>query len=277
MSKYSPDDHYIDPVSGIFRNRLGLTKQDELDRVEAAFVAARTIELSGMPDRFGSVARFSLAHMRAIHRHLFGDVYDWAGQLRTVDIAKGATRFANFGFIASEADKLVAGLGKENFLRGSDPETFCDRAGYYMGEWNVLHPFRDGNGRTLREYIGQLGWDAGHVVRWDRIERAELVGASIAAYHGDHLPLSGLLRRSLDSVHFPAAVIHRLSAGENPVRVYREYYELTQEALGAQVGVTGTYIETIECGTHPLSKKLAMKIAAVFKVDADELEPWSQE
>ncbi|WP_052065973.1 Fic family protein [Thalassospira australica] len=277
MSKYSLDDHYLDPVSNILRNRLGLTKQAELDQVEAAFVAARTIELSGMSDRFEGVVRFSLAHMQAIHRHLFGDVYGWAGELRTVDLAKGATRFANFGFIAREADKLVAGLEKENFLLGSDPKTFCDRAGYYMGEWNVLHPFRDGNGRTLREYVGQLAWRAGHVLRWDRVERTELVEASIAAYNGDHLPLSALLYRSLDSVGFPAAVIHRLSAGENPVRVYREHYDMTQDALGAQVGVTGTYIAAIERGARPLSKKLATKIASVFKVDADELEVWSQE
>lgn len=277
MSKYSPDDHYVYPGSNILRNGLGLTKQAELDQVEAAFVAARTIELSGMPDQFQGMGRFSLAHMQAIHRHLFGDVYDWAGELRTVDIAKGSTRFANFGFIAREAEKLVAGLRQENFLRGSDPKTFCDRAGYYMGEWNVLHPFRDGNGRTIREYIGQLAWGAGHVLRWDRIERAELVGASIAAYNGDHLPLSALLYKSLDSVSFPAAVIRRLSAGENPVRVYREYYDLTQEELGAKVGVTGTYIGAVERDASPLSKKLAVKIASVFRVDADELEAWLQE
>ncbi|WP_417805799.1 helix-turn-helix transcriptional regulator [Thalassospira lucentensis] len=79
-----------------------------------------------------------------------------------------------------------------------------------------------------------------------------------------------------DGVRFPAVVINRLSAGENPVRVYREHYDLTQEALGAQVGVTGTYIGAVERSARPLSKKLAMKIASVFKVDADELEPWSQ-
>ncbi len=88
------------------------------------------------------------------------------------------------------------------------------------------------------------------------------------------------LQRALaldDGVHFPAAVVHRLSAGENPVRVYREYYDMTQEELGAQVGVTGTYIGAVERASRPLSKKLAMKIAAVFKVDVEDLEPWSQE
>lgn len=80
-----------------------------------------------------------------------------------------------------------------------------------------------------------------------------------------------------DGVRIPASVIHRLSAGENPVRVYREHHDLTQEELGAKVGVTGTYIGAVERGARPLSKKLAMKIASVFKIDADELEPWSQE
>ncbi len=80
-----------------------------------------------------------------------------------------------------------------------------------------------------------------------------------------------------DGLRFPAAVIKRLSDGENPVRVYRKYYDLTQEELGAKVGVTGTYIGAVERNARPLSKKLATKIASVFKVDADELEPWSQE
>ncbi|MAL40647.1 helix-turn-helix transcriptional regulator [Thalassospira sp.] len=80
-----------------------------------------------------------------------------------------------------------------------------------------------------------------------------------------------------DGVRFPAAVIKRLSAGENPVRVYREYYDMTQEELGAKVGVTGVYIGAIERGVRSLSTKLATKIASIFKVDMDELEVWSKD
>ncbi|MEE3044319.1 helix-turn-helix transcriptional regulator [uncultured Thalassospira sp.] len=80
-----------------------------------------------------------------------------------------------------------------------------------------------------------------------------------------------------DGVRFPAAVIKRLSAGENPVRVYREHYDMTQEELGAKVGVTGVYIGAIERGVRSLSTKLATKIASIFKVDMDELEVWSKD
>lgn len=80
-----------------------------------------------------------------------------------------------------------------------------------------------------------------------------------------------------DAVRFPAAVIKRLSDGESPVRVYREYYDLTQEELGAKVGVTGTCIGAVERCARPLSKKLATKIASIFKVDVDDLDPWPQE
>ncbi len=80
-----------------------------------------------------------------------------------------------------------------------------------------------------------------------------------------------------DGARFPAAVIKRLSAGESPVRVYREYYDLTQEELGAKVGVTGVYIGAIERGVRSLSTKLATKIASIFKVDMDELEVWSKD
>ena len=80
-----------------------------------------------------------------------------------------------------------------------------------------------------------------------------------------------------DGERFPAAVIKRLSAGENPVRVYREYYDMTQEELGAKVGVTGVYIGAVERCARPLSRKLATKIASVFNIDAEDLEPWPQD
>ncbi|URK18968.1 helix-turn-helix domain-containing protein [Thalassospira sp. GO-4] len=80
-----------------------------------------------------------------------------------------------------------------------------------------------------------------------------------------------------DGVRFPATVIKRLSSGENPVRVYREYYDMTQEELGEKVGVTGVYIGAVERGVRSLSKKLALKVASMFKVDVNDLEPWAQD
>jgi hypothetical protein len=86
MSRYSEDDHYLDPESGVLKNRLRITNQELLDSTEVDFVAARSRELSLKP----IPGRFDLPHLQAIHKHLFGDVYEWAGQLRDVNISKKA-------------------------------------------------------------------------------------------------------------------------------------------------------------------------------------------
>jgi cell filamentation protein len=138
-------------------------------------------------------AEFNLAHMQRIHKHLFGDVYEWAGEIRDVDISKGNTRFANCRYIASEAEKLSSQLAGENFLSGLPIRKFADRAGYYMGEWNVLHPFREGNGRTLREFTGQLANQAGYELSWTGITQQQMTEASIQAFRGDASMMADLL------------------------------------------------------------------------------------
>ncbi|KAG1247226.1 hypothetical protein G6F65_020279 [Rhizopus arrhizus] len=100
-------------------------------------------------------------------RHfLNGDVYDWAEALRTVDISKGSTRFASHEQIASYAPQITRPLARDHRLQGLSPDSFRDRAGHYLGELNVLHPFREGSGCSIREFIGQLGREAGYGIDW---------------------------------------------------------------------------------------------------------------
>jgi fido (protein-threonine AMPylation protein) len=82
MAKYSAHDPYLDPDSRLLRNRLGITDQVELDRVEATFAAVRAYEL----EKASAPSRFDLDHLRHVHRTLFDDVYPWAGELRTVKL-----------------------------------------------------------------------------------------------------------------------------------------------------------------------------------------------
>jgi cell filamentation protein len=99
MSRYPSHDHYLDPASGVLKNRLGITDAAVLERAEAALVATRSYELSQTPLK----GRFDLTHLQAIHRYLFGDLYEWAGQLRTVDISKGSQPFAHHAHIGRAA------------------------------------------------------------------------------------------------------------------------------------------------------------------------------
>ena len=165
MEKYSSNDDYLDAKTGVMKNKLGFDNQADLEAFEGGLVAVRTSQLAEIPLE-NRDKTFDLPHMQRIHKHLFGDIYEWAGDLRTIDISKGTTRFANWTFIEREAEKLSIQLASENFLQGLDRKEFAERAGYYLGEWNVLHPFREGNGRTLREFIGQLAYQAGYFINW---------------------------------------------------------------------------------------------------------------
>jgi len=120
-------DPYLDPASGVLRNLLGITDAAELSRAEAALSASRLIDL----ERRRLPGRYDLAHLQAFHRYILGDVYDWAGQLRTVSIAKGSVfclpqhleSYAAdvFGRLAA-ADRL-RGLARDPFITGVVPGT----------------------------------------------------------------------------------------------------------------------------------------------------------
>jgi cell filamentation protein len=193
MSRYSGRDSYTDPATGVLKNRLGITDETELEQTEAQFVAARSSELARDP----IVGSFDLQHLRSIHRYLFGDIYDWAGQLRTVDISKGGNRFAHYAYIESASAPLFAELTQERRLQGLAPAAFCARAAHYLGELNALHPFRDGNGRAQRELVSQLAHLNSYHIAWENLTQQQMLEASIRSFSGDCALLAALLSANL--------------------------------------------------------------------------------
>src|SRR5690606_2085760 len=137
---------------------------------------------------------FNLKHLQAIHKRLFADLYEWAGQLRHVEITKGASNFARYQVIESGARQLFQRLAAENYLQGLDAEHFSQRAGYYLGEINVLNPFGEGNGRAQREFIRELAQKAGYRIDWSRINQKDMIRASIEAYNGRPESMAALIR-----------------------------------------------------------------------------------
>lgn len=90
---------------------------------------------------------FDSAHLRDIHRFLFSDIYEWAGEYRSVNISKGST-FCMYPFTAEQLDELFAKLHRERLLGGLNKDELIVRLAYYLGELNAIHPFREGNGRA---------------------------------------------------------------------------------------------------------------------------------
>ena len=196
MSRYAGTDHFTYPDSDVLRNMADIRNQEALDAFEADATAIRMLELYEAPIS----GEFDLGHLCASHRHLFQDVYEWAGQLRTVDISKGDSRFANWALIQSYLGKQLHALPDENWLRGAPPERFVDRLAHYMGEINAAHPFREGNGRVQRAFCAQLADQAGYFINFEDVEGDTMIAAMIASFKGNQQPLVDLLERIVSIV-----------------------------------------------------------------------------
>ena len=120
----------------------------------------------------------NVAHLSAIHHALFQDVYSWAGQFRTGNMSICGKTFCQAAKLETSLNLLLDQLTQEQQLAGLQADQFAERAAFYLGELNTIHPFRDGNGRTQREFIRALGLRAGHKVRWAQISKFEMVNAS---------------------------------------------------------------------------------------------------
>jgi cell filamentation protein len=167
-------DPYAIPDSACLKNLLGLTDPDELRTVEARIISIRDVELA----RTVLPGEYNLAHLQAFHHHLFQDVYSWAGQLRTVDIAKDGLRFGNWKFVDEQVSAVLAKLEDDNWLAGLRRESFVVKVAFYYGEINSVHPFREGNGRAQRAFLRQLSAAAGWHLDWSELNKSDNVMAS---------------------------------------------------------------------------------------------------
>ncbi len=181
----SSGDYYEYP-NGILRNKYGIQDSIQLASVEAAATWLRITKIM----RTSLPGNFDLEHLKAIHHEIFQDVYAWAGHLRTVDIGKGPGQFANHQYLISNANKIFTQLAQESHLQSMSPQQFSNRAAYYFGEINALHPFREGNGRTQRMFFYLLTQHVGFTLDWQRITEQQMIIASEASLlRGDNQAL----------------------------------------------------------------------------------------
>lgn len=189
-------DPYIDPETGVLRNLVGATSYKELANAEGELVPNRVSEFFEGPRRCmtGSSEDF-----RLIHRALFQDVFDWAGEFRTIEIrknAEGAEFFLPSINILTGIAWSQEELARDGMLRGLGVGEFCERLAYHYDNYNFVHPFREGNGRTQRLFWSIVCRDAGYDLDWRCVTGAENDEASrMAAEERDLRGLVGMFRR----------------------------------------------------------------------------------
>ena len=193
MNNEDRDKHlYKYPGLDVLRNKFGIKDPEELERQERRFVQDRIHE--GVPS-----GNFDLDHLQSIHHHLFQDVYDWAGDLRQVDIAKGGQWFHPASRINIGMEDVHRRLADQGFLKEKTPEDFGKGAGVIIGDVNLVHPFREGNGRTQFQYLKQLGQQAGHDIDLTRFERESWIEASIEANKAKYEKMQECIRHSINA------------------------------------------------------------------------------
>ena len=174
------------------RNHFGIRDSKQLRMIESEISAARQSEMLENP----VPGRFTMAHLSNIHRKLLGDIYPFAGNPRYEDIAKSETRFLSHRQIKEKLHRLLKELHEEGYLDGADKDVLVQRGAYYMAELNYIHPFREGNGRAIREFMRLLFLRQGYRVDWSAVSVEDLMSAMVDSVY-DTGALEQVLSRCL--------------------------------------------------------------------------------
>lgn len=188
-------DPYFYPGTTVLRNRRDITDKAELLEAEAYFVEARSAAIGE-----ASIERsFAPEHLCAIHRWLFGDLYEWAGQYRHTDFSKGQTQFWDFHGIETRLAKVLGRLREGPLLAATnDDETFLSSLANLYLDLNHLHPFREGNGRVQRAFMGHVADVSSRSLDWTLVGKDENDQACASATISQNpAPLRALLETIL--------------------------------------------------------------------------------
>jgi cell filamentation protein len=206
--------NYTYPGTDTVKNVFGITDHAELEGIEAALVKARHAEIDA---GFGPAGEFDAEHFKAIHKHLFQDVYEWAGRTREERVALsdgtiatmpimrklGGQPFSIGIAIHAALDDIEERLRATNCLRDLSREDFSERAADIMAAINTVHPFREGNGRAQRVFMERLAVAAGHSLDFTVISRERMIQASVAAHERAD---TSMMRRMFDEISNSARV-----------------------------------------------------------------------
>jgi cell filamentation protein len=169
------DHSYCYPGTDVLRNKENIRDGNQLGQLERRLSADR---LTALPRNLP----ITVAGYCEIHRYMLQDLYDWAGEYRTVNTGRTGP-FCKTEYIAREMERRFAAINAENNLRGLAPEAFATRAAEHICELNAIHCFLDGNGRTQRAFLEILATEAGHQIDLARIDPDAWNAAAASGFH----------------------------------------------------------------------------------------------
>lgn len=161
-------------------NKFDVKDESVLKELETTITLTKTTEYFLNP----LFSTFDVQHYRNIHKYLFGDIYEWAGEYRSVDMSKKGTSFAKADSVECLMSKCFGRLNANNLFQGLSFDDFVDNIVDFYCVTNMIHPFREGNGRTQRVFLTQLINHNGYTIDFSEIDTDELMIATIQAANG---------------------------------------------------------------------------------------------
>ena len=186
-------DTYVYPGTEVLINKFDCRDPNELNKLEALSTGGNLAFLQLNPVR----GRFDFQHLKDIHFFIFQDIYEWAGKIRTVDIGKG-NLFCRVQFIEEYAKTVFSDFHSSCLESCSDKDKFITVLAAHYADLNALHPFREGNGRSQREFIRELCLDCGYVLDLTKTTHEEMLSASVVSFNtGDSSGFREIFSRSV--------------------------------------------------------------------------------
>ncbi len=184
---------YCYPDTNVLKNKLNIRDIGLLKEAEEEITAVKQLELLQNPMN----GNFSKTHFLKIHQFIFGDIYAFAGKIRKEQISKADTMFYPPDLIDEKLNKIFAKIKTDAMAREQTEEKVFHNLAYVMSELNIVHPFREGNGRTIREFIRLMAKKCGYRLNWGLADKNDILEASILSVD-DYRILIDLLKKTVE-------------------------------------------------------------------------------
>ena len=196
-SRYHVSDSAAGLDKDILKNKLGLKTKKKLDEAEGLLLADTYTHFFGLLEE-GKIV-FDLSFLFSLHHYFLHTLYTWAGKLRTVDISKDGMLFAPVKYLDQSLKEFEAMLKKQLLKSSDSTDTVAKKLAMIHNEFNVVHPFREGNGRTIRLFLDLLAGSVGYQpIDWNKNPHSEYLKACIAGASSKHAAMTKIIKKGLN-------------------------------------------------------------------------------
>jgi len=181
---------YCYSKSQVYKNKFDIRNGELLDQFEADLTTLRLVALFMDP----KAVVFSIKSLKSMHYDIFKDLYFFAGEIRREEISKGNTLFCKSDFIESSLEKLFKDVKTQGFFKEKSEDAFIEGIVFLMGELNIIHPFREGNGRCIRAFVNNIALDNGYFINWSKTNADDILSAVIHTVNFEYSPLKSIIK-----------------------------------------------------------------------------------